>query len=117
MTRPDSDAQGPVAGMPEAITFAQRRIPLEARLAIWSTPFPDDPAPSPVVLWSYPFFGDRLTRDVRLVQSISGAEAVGATWVILPRYVATGCHTGWRRETDAGADFQAFRRDETMRCG
>jgi hypothetical protein len=115
-TRSDALAQGPVPGMSTAIQFTNARIPRTVRLAMWATPFPDDPAPGPIVVWPYPFYGTSLSRTILLVTDLRQASELRADWALLPAFTVTGCHDGWRRETARSADFQAFRRDAAVRC-
>jgi Dolichyl-phosphate-mannose-protein mannosyltransferase len=115
-TRDDAVALGQARALPEAIRFVSSRIPPDAHLAIWPAPFPDPPTPDPVALLPVAFFGPNLHRHLTYARSLAEAGRLGAEWALLPRFITTGCHDGWRRETASTAAYQAFRREASARC-
>ncbi|MFN8224483.1 MAG: hypothetical protein U0R50_14685 [Gaiellales bacterium] len=98
-TRSYNEAVGLPGESPrEALEFADRSIPADARLAVDNG------------LMATGFFGRHLTRTVLPIDTLGDAESADADWAILETEAAPACRRGWRRARRFSAIVVAFER-------
>ena len=101
---PYVEGVGVPPGLPSAMRFVERNVPVHGRLALG-----DDIMPGG-------FFGSNLTRTVIPVRDLVGAQRSQAEWVLLRPDVAPTCSDGWRRIDGFSTYVVAFRRSAGARC-